>query len=91
MVSKLRADMATAAEADRPWFQARIDFLKWMDTGGRPPAPKSSVPQVKPKAPVKPTEEPTREELLESARYLVSVGKDKQLTPKQRALLKEGK
>lgn len=78
--SELQAGLAAAADADKEWFRVRLDYLKTLRTGGKPPAPARSAAKAAPaKAAPKPEQPMTDEELLEAGRFLVGARKKRGL------------
>lgn len=86
--AELQAGLAVAAEGGKEWFRARLDFLKTLRLGGKPPvAPaKSGKPVAKAAVKAAPL---SREELLEGGRYLLGRKQAHKLTKAQRAVLQE--
>lgn len=86
---RLEAGLSRSVNGERDWFKQRLEFLDELSMGGKPPAtPATAKPRPSKPAPLE-TAPLTSEELLGSARYLVSVGKESKLTPAQRRALKE--
>ncbi len=82
---KARFRAARSDNARKEW-KRRIEAVEERLLGGKvPDAPKPAPVSASAPAP----KEPTHEQILEGARYLVSIGKEQMMTEAQRAALKE--
>ena len=92
-LEKAKADLLKAQKESDPGDNAaiaelslRIEAIDRALYGGNVPR-KAAKPQARPARPTADPKQPTEEEILDGARYLVSLGKEASLTKSQRAAL----
>jgi len=80
--AELRNGLATAAPENREWFQVRLDFLKSLRMGGKPPVAAPRTNRVAPKAPE--PEELTPEALMAHIEFCLENKRSHLITAEQR-------